>query len=202
MAAASRLSSTIRIRRGTLAAGSAGAAGCGGAGDCQHDRQSHDELAPVPEARAAGLEVPPCISVKVFASVRPMPSPLDDRSSDVSTCANISNTRESWSAAMPMPVSRTRMTTLFRCLQGPSPRSTVSQMCPPRSVNLHALFKRLPTICARRAGSASTNTGPDGSVTVSSWPLRSASERTASTASVDDRGQFDGLLGEGRSCRG
>ena len=34
-------------------------------------------------------------------------------------------------------------------------RSTVSQMWPPLSVNLQALFSRLPTTCASRAGSAS-----------------------------------------------
>ena len=39
-----------------------------------------------------------------------MPNPLIERSSEVSTCMNMSKMRGSWSAAMPMPLSRTRMT--------------------------------------------------------------------------------------------
>ena len=54
--------------------------------------------------------VPPCISTSVFTSVRPMPRPSRERSSDVSTCVNISKTRGSFSAAMPMPLSLTRIT--------------------------------------------------------------------------------------------
>ena len=46
----------------------------------------------------------------VLTRVKPRPNPLRVRSSDVSTCANISKIRPSWSAAMPMPVSRTRRT--------------------------------------------------------------------------------------------
>ena len=39
-----------------------------------------------------------------------MPSPPCDRSSDPSTCENMSKTRGNWSAGMPMPVSLTDTT--------------------------------------------------------------------------------------------
>src|SRR6185369_15176702 len=99
---------------------------------------------------------PPCNSASVLTSVRPMPRPSRDRSSDVSTCANMSNTRGRSAAAMPMPVSRTRITA------SPFSSAAISQMRPPLSGNLHALFSRLATTCVSLAASAWTNNGPGG----------------------------------------
>ena len=63
--------------------------------------------------------------------------PSRERSCDVSACTNISKSRGSRSAAIPMPLSRTRITACPVLFHG--------QPWPPASVNLQALFRRLPT---------------------------------------------------------
>ena len=84
----------------------------------------------------------------------------------------------------------------------PPCRSAVSQMRPPRSVYLAALFSRFEKTCASRVGSASTVTGSGGSVTVE-LVARLLDERAARLDRAgDDRRQFDRLLPQVRSCPG
>ena len=78
-------------------------------GRLHDDRQADDELAPPCPA-------PRCGPRRCRRASRPAASPASGRcparpatvSSDRSTCENISKTRGSWSAAMPMPVSSHR----------------------------------------------------------------------------------------------
>ena len=154
-----------------------------GVASCDTGRCTTNSLPwPSPALRASTW--PPCIPTRLRTTVSPMPSPPRARSSDASPCAKRSKTKGRKSAAMPIPVSRTRIAT-------PSPsRSAVSQMEPPRGVYLAALLSRLPTTCASRAGSASRRTGSPGSETVKAWPRASMLARTISTAcstTVDSR---------------
>ncbi len=82
----------------------------------------------------------------------------------------------SLSAGMPMPVSVTDTTTSLPC------NSARRSMRPPLSVYLAALLSRFRNTCASRVRSASTITGPGGSVTVNSWPIFSMSGRLVSMA--------------------
>ena len=82
----------------------------------RRDRQLYDELTSQTDPGLLTSTMPPCISVSVFTSDSPIPSPVTDRSNEVSTCANKVKTRPIWSAAIPMPVSRTRIAT-----SGPTP---------------------------------------------------------------------------------
>ena len=77
-----------------------------------------------------------------------MPSPPCERSSDRSTCVNISKMLSSLSGGMPMPVSSTVTTA-----SSPS-RSAVTLILPPGVVYLQLLLSRLPNTWARRTGSA------------------------------------------------
>ena len=114
--APSSLSSTIRMRRPTAGVGSLGTGWgtCLGMSD-RAGRRTVNSL-PWPRPSLCTCTVPPCISTRVFTSVRPMPSPSRERSSDVSTCVNISKTLGRCSAAMPMPLSRTRTTACLSIL--------------------------------------------------------------------------------------
>jgi hypothetical protein len=69
-----------------------------------------------------------------------MPRPLCARSSEVSTCVNMSKIRVNCSPAMPTPLSFTDITTSLDC------RSTVNSIRPPFSVYRQALFKRSPRL--------------------------------------------------------
>ena len=59
-----------------------------------------------------------------------------------------------------------------------------SQMRPPRTVYLAALFNRFENTCRMRVGSARSGIGSWGNSTVSSWPDCSMSGRLVSTALV------------------
>ena len=108
--------------------------------------------------------VPPWSSTSRRTSVRPMPSPPCERSSERSTCVNISNTWPSMSAGMPMPLSRMRMATSCR-----RPLvDTASAIRPPAGVYLAALLSTLSRTCASRVGSAWTQIGSAGTSTVNS----------------------------------
>jgi hypothetical protein len=101
---------------------SAGDGGLGGS--AMIGRRTTNSL-PCPTPALWASTVPSCISTRLFTSVRPIPNPLTERSSDVSICTNISKMRGSWSAAMPMPLSRNRITARL-----PS-RATVRDIWPP-----------------------------------------------------------------------
>ena len=76
----------------------------------------------MPGPSLSAVTVPPCISTRPFTSASPIPSPPVERSMLRSTWENMSKIRGKSSAGMPIPVSRTEMTT------SSSRRSAVSQM--------------------------------------------------------------------------
>ena len=131
---------------------------------------------PRPLPSLAAVTVPPCIFTSRRTSARPMPRPLCGWSDLLSTCVNRSKIRGSSSAGMPMPLSRTRIST-----SSPA-RRTVRRMCPPRLVYLAALPSTLPSACVRRSGSPLTLSGSSGVSTVNWWPRASISGCTVSTA--------------------
>ena len=104
---------------------------------------------PLPGPSLLAMTVPPCSSVSFRTSVKPMPSPPAERSSDRSPCTKSSNTLGSCSGVMPTPVSRTLMT-ISLCS-----RCAVNQICPSLSVYLAAFESRLTAICSSLVGSAS-----------------------------------------------
>jgi len=67
----------------------------------------------------------------------------------------------------------------------PASARAVSRMSPPGSVNLAALASRLISTCSSRTGSATTDTGPAGSETVSRCPR--AASRCAVASVAPDR---------------
>ena len=117
------------------------------------------------------------------------------RPSEESTWANISNTRDSISAGIPTPVSRTRTTPV-------SPRrSAMTWICPPGSVYLAELLRRLEKICVSRTGSPSTGSG----LTIendSSCSAVSICARVASTAAAITSSRFTADSSQSELCRG
>lgn len=139
--------------------------------------------------------VPPWSSTSRLTSVRPIPSPSRDRSSDVSAWTNRSNSVSRCSGAIPMPLSRTLVTA-----SSPS-RKTDSWIEPPLSVNLAALLSKLPITCDRRPASASTYSGSAGIEVVSVCSSLSATaESSPSPFRRPGRAQF--ARGAAQSCRG
>ena len=116
---------------------------------------------PWPSPALWAVTRPPCSSISDRTRVNPIPSPPRDRDRVRSAWVNRSKILGSRSGAMPMPLSRTRMMTSSPIL------SAVREICPPSSVYFAALFKRLESTWASRAGSTSTRTGSGGSVIVS-----------------------------------
>jgi len=96
---------------------------------------------------------PPCSSTRRCTSVSPSPRPPRERASGASARMNSSKTWRNISGAMPIPVSRTRIT------PSPPSRATVISTRPPAGVYLSALSSRLNTICSRRVPSPNTSTG-------------------------------------------
>src|SRR5437870_3019523 len=90
---------------------------------------------------------PPCSSTRRCTSVSPSPRPPRERASGASARMNNSKTCRNISGAMPIPVSRTRIT------PSPPSRATVISTRPPAGVYLSALSSRLNTICSRRVPS-------------------------------------------------
>ena len=149
LVAASTLSSTTKTRR--LIASVAADPATGGASNkygasTSSGKYSTNSL-PWPRPSLCTVTEPPCISTRFFTKVRPIPSPPWVRSSEVSTCLNISKMRDICSGAMPTPLSVTRITTC------PLAVTTDSPIRPPRSVNFAALLSKLPIICAILVGS-------------------------------------------------
>ena len=102
-----------------------------------------------------------------------MPSPPWARRLERSTCVNISKTADNWSAAMPMPLSRTD-----RIARSSSLRMRTS-MRPPGLVYLAALVSRLASTCVSLTASPWTITGSGGSsmlrlmvAGIERWPAR------------------------------
>ena len=58
------------------------------------------------------VTLPPCISVSLRTMVSPMPRPPSERAIERSPCEKSLNMSGSFSGGMPMPLSRTLMTTL------------------------------------------------------------------------------------------
>src|SRR6185369_17537400 len=92
---------------------------------------------------------PPCISVKRFTNVSPIPSPPCECSDVRSTCMNISKILSNLSCGIPAPLSFTVTST-----SSPS-RFALSETVPPALVYLQLLLSKLPNNCASRARSAS-----------------------------------------------
>ena len=131
MSAASRLSSTTRMRRASSLAigrvdgsrpGSPSRAGAAAAG-----RRTVNVL-PRSGPSLCAATVPPCSSVSVRTSDRPSPRPPCERSEPRGPCTNISNTCGSSAGSIPRPLSRTRSTT------SPPSRAAVTSMRPPAAV--------------------------------------------------------------------
>ena len=142
------------------------------------------------------LMVPPCNSTRFLAKLNPMPPPSWDRPILRSPCKNKSKTFGSKSASMPMPVSRTRMTTWLWT------SSTSSQTSPPSGVYFPALISKLKRICSKRVGSASRQIDSSGIETWSSCRC-SSNERSDSLDCLSDhRSQFHDSSCEVRSCHG
>ena len=163
MWAASALSSTtstLRLTRGGAAATLSSATGstCG-RGSAAGTRTTISLPRRGPSLCASTR--PPCMATRLFTSVRPMPSPPCDRSSERSPCTKRSKTRGKSSAEIPSPSSRTRITT------SPPSSSAVSWMWPPGSVYLAALSSRFTSTCSKRIGSTWISTGSGGIETVS-----------------------------------
>ena len=109
-------------------------------------REPDDEFGPLARPFARRRQAPAVNSASERARVSPSPRPPSERASDRSPWAKSSNIRGSISGAMPMPVSRTRITI------SPPSRAAESQIRPPSSVYLAALFSRFERICSRRVG--------------------------------------------------
>ena len=95
LSALSPLSSTTRICSRDGGGARSGRARRGRAATSRSvagERQRDDELAAAAEPGALAATLPPCISTSRRTSVRPMPRPPRERSSEWSTWANISNT--------------------------------------------------------------------------------------------------------------
>ena len=179
LSAASTLSSATRMRRGADAA-TAGSGGCSAAGctDCGSGRCTTNSL-PRPGPSLYASTLPPCIATMPRTSARPMPRPPSERSIELVTCENISNTRVSEAASRPMPSSLT-----WIAISSPAGREVQRRMWPPRSVYFAALFSRLPSTWARRTGSASTQTGDGGSSSCNECERASIAGREVSTAAA------------------
>ena len=111
---------------------------------------------PVPGPSLCAAIEPPCISTSVRTRLRPIPRPPWAWSRWSPTWTNMSKTFGSISGLIPIPVSRTRMTT------SPPSGSTDSRIRPPGSVYLAALFSRFQRICSSLVGSASSRIAPVG----------------------------------------
>ncbi len=132
--------------------------------------------------------MPPWRFTRSRTSASPMPSPLRMRSGDSSTWTKRSQTCASLSGEMPMPLSRTRITTSAIVF------SPVISMRPPGSVYLAALRMMFSRICCSLTRSATTCKGSRGSCTttsclpISSWPWQdSMALRTSCVASSVSR---------------
>ena len=120
-------------------------------------RQPDDELAALPGPSLRASTVPPCISTRLLTRVRPMPSPPCERSSE---SVDLGEQLED-------PRQHARRRCRCRCrAPGRPPRRPrdrpSSQIWPPGSVYLAALFSRLQSTCSSRVGSASSRIGSAG----------------------------------------
>ena len=98
--------------------------------------------------------LPPIASQMARVMLRPRPVPPNLRVLELSTCTKGSKMRSSAVAAMPTPVSSTRISTPWPPLVSVTRTRTV-----PCSVNLTALPTRLSSTWRRRNGSISTQQG-------------------------------------------
>ena len=164
LSAASWLSSTTRMR----AAASTAAARRHRADGRPRARRRLRQPAGARSRRCPGPAVafaatlPPCISTRLRTSVSPMPRPPGDaQRASVALGEHLEDPRQECRvdtdagvAAHPRRSPRRRAARSGGC-------------CPPLSVYLAALLSRLEKTCARRVGSASSQTGSGGSCTSS-----------------------------------
>ena len=121
---------------------------------------------PGPSLRAS--TVPPCISTRLFTSVRPMPSPPCERSPARGRPGRTGRRRgAACPAAMPMPVSRTRSTASPPSRRGRQPDPARPARCTWRRCSA-GCRPPAPAASGRRPAAAARR----GSATVRSWPLR------------------------------
>src|SRR5262245_49397785 len=151
--------------------------------------------APVPGPSLWTAMLPPCNSTRDFTRAGPSPGPPAPFSPRPGPCQNGSNTRGSSSGAIPRPLSRTRRTAC------PASARAVSPMSPPGSVNLAALASRLISTCSSRTGSATRDTGPAGSATVSRCPRAASRCAVASVAPATTAASSTSSLQSGRLSR-
>ena len=179
LSAASRLSSTTRMRRaaaGVAASGSAATRSGVGASGCSGRRTTNSLPWPGPALRAS--TVPPCSSTSRFTSVRPMPRPPCERSSD---CVDLREHVEHLLQHVRRDADAGVAHRELDARRLAAARSAV--MRPPGGVYLAALLSRLQITCdeARRdrtdSGSASA-----GRSSVSLWPPRLDQRRRRSPA--------------------
>lgn len=122
----------------------------------------------VPRSRALSISSdPPCNSTSALVSGRPSPVPSWRRVNDPPTWTKGSKAVAMSSAAMPIPVSETR-------IKRPSPGSTlaVKATVPPEGVNLIAFESRLISICFSLRSSARNEGSPSGSSLCNVSPAR------------------------------
>src|SRR5882757_54263 len=88
------------------------------------------------------VNVPPCMSIRLFAIGRPRPAPCSADLIELEPCPKEASTIGISSSAMPEPVSLT-----LRYWPPEAVHPTFSQISPPCGVNLIEFDKRLSTIC-------------------------------------------------------
>ncbi len=92
---------------------------------------------------------PPIMRASLRVMARPRPVPPYCRAVDESACVNSSKSLACCSGVMPMPVSATAISIQLR----PSTTLLTRSLTSPCLVNLHALLRRLSSICRSRMGS-------------------------------------------------
>jgi len=124
---------------------------------------------PVPHTLSARTS-PPWSRTSSRTRASPMPDPSWVRPRAPSTRWNRSKRCGTWSAGMPVPVSRTPSST-----RGPARRRATSMR--PARVNLKALDRRLRTTFSHISRSTNTGSPTGGQSTASASPARSHAER-------------------------
>jgi hypothetical protein len=124
---------------------------------------------PTPGALSTAI-APPWRRTSSWTRARPMPVPSWVRARAPSTRWKRSKMCGSWSAAMPVPVSRTTS-------RAAAPTWSRVTEIPPRSVNLNAFDSRLRTIFSHRSRSTWTGPASGRQSTANVSPARSQAER-------------------------
>ena len=144
---------------------------------------------PVPGPSLSTRTEPPCEATRFLTIARPRPSPPAARSSACGCCTNRSNTRSIISGRMPIPWSRTRISTR-------SPTGFAETRTPvPGSLYFEAFVSRFANTCCSRVGSPSTKRSP-GTSSASGCCLSSKQRLRGLGGALDDLGDRRALLVE------